>query len=69
MHSFSCALLILIILCGCDFPIVKENTALNQWIPHGRIQAGHLRGGGAHPLHPPPRSAPDTEHYITFYVY
>ena len=23
--------------------------------------AGHLRGeGGAHPLHPPPRSAPDT---------
>ena len=33
MHSFSCALLILIILCGCDFPIVKENTALNQWIP------------------------------------
>ena len=33
MHSFSCAMLILIILCGCDFPIVKENTALNRWIP------------------------------------
>ena len=38
----------------CRIPVVLENRKSSQG------------GGGAHPLHPPPRSAPDDYHTVRF---
>ena len=41
----------------------STSTPINHIVFFGKIP-GHLRGvgGGAHPLHPPPRSAPEGGH-------